>query len=124
MGYYSDVAISMKKKDYEEMISEIKKSDFSEPEKKWILENLFRNSAPLYPVESEFFNEYVLLSFYGIKWYDDVKILEFVKNYIFNLDNFQFMRIGENYDDFEEKIEGDDFNLQILRLERRLIVDY
>ena len=34
------------------------------------------------------------------------------------------MRIGENYDDFEEKIEGDDFNLQILRLERRLIVDY
>lgn len=60
----------------------------------------------------------------GIKWYDDVRSLEFVKNYIFNLNEFQFIRIGENYDDFEEKIEGDDFNLQILRLERRLIVDY
>lgn len=124
MGYYSDVMISMKKKDYDEMILEIEKSDFSEPEKRWILENLFRNSSPLYPVESEFFNEYVLLSFYGIKWYDDVRSLEFVKNYIFNLNEFQFIRIGENYDDFEEKIEGDDFNLQILRLERRLIVDY
>lgn len=124
MGYYSDVFISLRKKDYDEMISEIEKADFSEPEKRWILENLFRNSAPLYPVESEFHNEYILLSFFGIKWYDDVRSLEFVKNYIFNLNEFQFMRIGENYDDFEEKIEGDDFNLQILRLERRLIVDY
>ena len=135
MGYYSDVMVSMKKKDYDEMILEIKKSDFAEPEKRWILENLFRNSSPLYPVESEFFNEYVLLSFYGIKWYDDIKILEFVKNYIFNLNNFQFMRIGETFSakhlpsilpdmDFEEKIEGDDFNMQILRLNRRIIVDY
>lgn len=124
MSYYSDVMISMKKKDYDEMISEIEKADFSEPEKKWILENLFRNSAPLYPVESEFFNEYVLLSFYEIKWYDDVRSIEFVKNYIFNLNDFQFMRIGEDYDDFERVEKGDDFNLQILRLERRLIVDY
>ena len=30
----------------------------------------------------------------------------------------------KDYDEIEEKIEGDDFNMQILRLERRLIVDY
>lgn len=78
MGYYSDVAISMKKKDYDEMISEIKKSDFSEPEKRWILENLFRNSSPLYLVESEFFNEYVLLSM-GLNGMTKLKVLSSLK---------------------------------------------
>ena len=126
MGYYSDVTISMKKKDYDALISEIEKAEFLlEPEKRWILETLFRNSSPLYPVESAFFNEYILLYFEEIKWYfDEIKSLAFVQNYIFNLKDFQFLRIGEDYGDVEERIHGDDFNLQILRLKRRIIVDY
>ena len=121
---FSKVAIAIKKKDYDELISEIQKLDYlSAREKHYLLETVWKSASPLYPRKSKFYNEYTLLHFKKIKWDFEEKIkgFEFVKNYIFNLDNFQFIRIGENYNDIEEKTKGDDSNLQMLRLEKEII---
>lgn len=126
MDYYSEVAIAIKKKDYDELISEIQKLDYlSAREEHYLLETVWKSAFPLCPRESKFHNEYALLHFKKIKWDFEEKIkgFEFVKYYIFNLNDFKFIRIGENYDDIEEKTKGDDSNLQMLRLERKIIFD-
>lgn len=125
MSYYSNVMISIRKKDYDRLIKEIKKlDDLSWREENCLIETIWKSATFLYPKESEFYDDYALLHFKKIKWdSEEIKGFVFFKNYIFNLDEFQFIRIGKNHDDIEEIEKGTDSNLHILRLKRKIIID-
>lgn len=111
MGYYSDVAVTMKRKDYERMLSELDNTTLTPPnnkifgnptEEEWkgrakkCLEDGY-NSQKLY---NDGQSEYVRLHWSAIKWYGSPYIKYFED---FFLDNeVDFVRLGESSSDAEE----------------------
>ena len=96
MGYYSDVAIAMRKKDLEQMLDEALKLN----DDKWIYSFIQEgiNNAPVRDDE-----DYILLTWTDYKWYDTKGEVSFIKNFLNDLDysHYDFLRIGEDYEDIE-----------------------
>ena len=92
MGYYSEVAIALKKKDWERMKAEAAKSDaFKEIEcgleKLWDQTTIVRD-------------EYVVLWASSLKWYDVNPDVQFVMRFLAGVEH-EYLRIGEEFGDHD-----------------------
>lgn len=97
MGYYSDVALTLRKEDALELIKQAK-----ENEKVW---------PYMYMAYIADQNEYVTFYWEWIKWYDDYEGIQFITAFYRNLAEYSFKRIGEDNSDIEEEWNGDDDNI-------------
>ena len=92
MGYYSDVAIAMQKKDYltlKQAISSLcSAADLIEAAKKKEIQ-----------IDKE---KYVVLKWQSIKWYNDFEEISFIEKFLKKIPHHDFIRIGEEMDDIEE----------------------
>ena len=92
MGYYSDVAVVLKKKDYPKLL------EYARNNNPYTLDFIEAgvNHAPT-PTGDDF----VYLLWNGVKWYstDGEIINDFLKT--LPDDDYDFLRIGEDYDDWE-----------------------
>lgn len=102
MGYRSDVAIAMKKADFNAM------SDKAEKLSADILEfldvGLYYGGNFERDIEED--DEWVILRWHGVKWYrNEPKYfphIQFIEDYLKDIPEHDFIRIGESSDDVEE----------------------
>ena len=97
MGYYSDVALTLRKKNALELIKQAKGNNAARP---------FMCMAQV--VDQ---SEYVTFYWEWVKWYDDYEEIQFITDFYSNLDEYSFKRIGEDNSDIEEEWNGDDDNI-------------
>lgn len=71
----------------------------------------------------EYAGKYVVLHWDSIKWYmfDDMPEVDFLMDYIKTLQDYSYMRIGEETGDIEEDHKGD-YNLDIFSVESKLAI--
>ena len=104
MGYYSDVAIAIRKRDAKRLFDEVAKRP-DEDIVKWFVSNRMEefniNDADPNPDGVQ------VLRWYGVKWYDEFEEVQYIMNFIRSLGygNYEFMRIGEDVDDVEREGE-------------------
>ncbi len=124
MGYYSEIAVEMKRKDYERMVSELGKTALTPPDnkiygspteeqwKKWAMECLANGykSQQIYNGEQ---SEYVRLHWDAIKWYGSPYIT-FMENFFLE-NEVDFVRLGEASDDAEENWGLGNYNIGTTR---------
>lgn len=109
MGYYSDVAIAMYKKDFEKMCEKAKQH-----ESKYVYEFVMDGykKAP----QGKPDDEYVYLYWERVKWYPVYTEINFVKNFLFGKEVcYDLVRIGEDYNDTECIFKSDEYLLGITR---------
>ncbi len=97
MGYYSDVALTLRKEDALELIKQAK-----ENEKVW---------PYMYMAYIADQNEYVTFCWEWIKWYDEFEGIQFITAFYHNLAEYSFKRIGEEYSDIDEEMGGEDYDM-------------
>ena len=103
MGYYSSVAIGMKKEDGVRFLSDFAQGVRRTP----LLENGF--TMQQYP-------EYLVFAWNDVKWYSSAEDVQWVENYLKELCDAEkpvaFARVGEAIEDCEEwSCNDDDFDL-------------
>lgn len=99
MGYYSDVAMAMKKKDYAKLRQAIS-SLFSDAELKNVSRNLIEAAQKTeIKIDKE---KYVVLKWQSIKWYNDFEEISFIEKFLEKIPHHDFIRIGEEMEDIEE----------------------
>ena len=109
MGYFSDVAIGMKKKDYDALL-EMYKAD----------EDMiyFLTEEPKIKIQ----DDEIGLLYYGIKWYEgDYKEVTAIMDYLTEIDDYYYLRFGEDYFDYDEAYNDDCDGLMGLFYSRREI---
>lgn len=96
MGYYSNVAITMKESSYEDMKAAAEKT------------NNISIISLINAMEVHKADDYVQLGIDNVKWYDSPKYfpdVAFVMDYLRKMEEvdeeYHYMRIGENADDYE-----------------------
>ena len=103
----SDVAIAMKQTDYEKLQKAIEELD--EDTKEDVTH--FMKGVSL-EVSSEN-KEYVILKWEWVKWYDYFPEVEFILNFLEEIEKYDYIRIGEDYDDIECEFNSDDYVIGI-----------
>lgn len=93
MGYYSDVALTLKRNDMTNLVRQAK-----EDEDVLALLDL----AELYDQK-----ECMTLVWRFIKWYDYNPSVRWIVNKIYEMDDYLFLCIGEEYDDIKTEWAGD-----------------
>ena len=96
MGYRSDVAIALYKKDYDKLINRVKMN------KNQDLHNLI-NNASLFESKG---GNVKILTWDWTKWYNEFEEIQWIENFINNC-NSAFVRIGEDFEDIEEQGFGE-----------------
>jgi len=97
MGYYSDVALTLRKENALELIKQAKKNKTVWPY--------------MYMAYIADQNKYVTFYWERIKWYDDYEGIQFITAFYRNLAEYSFKRIGEDNSDIEEEWNGDNDNI-------------
>ena len=101
MGYRSEVAITMKTKDYNTMVRRAKAL------KNQVVYNLI-NNADIYETEED---KIITLYWGWIKWYSEYYEISWIKKFIRSIDS-TFVRLGEDVDDTEEEYYNKGHELQ------------
>lgn len=114
MGYYSEVGIIIKETDYQKLVKSIEDIKY-EDEK--LYENLcwtVTKNKDSYIVETSFGydniapTEYRVLHWDNVKWYENTfQEVDYIMNFIRDLDAYQYLRLGEDVDDTEFESHGD-----------------
>ena len=107
MGYRSDIRIRLTKKDYERLKEEFEKRLIETNELEY---SMFKN-LDVYKVQkdyeyyeySKFHDDYITRKedciYFGwncVKWYDGYEDVDFINNFVFNCEQYAFIRIGES----------------------------
>lgn len=110
MGYYSDVNVAMRVKDYRALLAKVKENAEKIEGLDWLMKQAEVNyNVPTDPRQSEE-EQTVVLGWYGMKWYDDaLPNVKFIMDFINQLDEVNFIRIGEDETDTERIEIGDRF---------------
>lgn len=94
MGYYSQAALCVKKKDFEELKERLKKYEY-------MFDDGFCEISTFYN------DEVVVCNWESIKWYPIYEEISIIEDFIIELQNedkdYSFARVGEEYDDVEYK---------------------
>lgn len=97
MGYRSDVRIIMKTQDYENILSRAKE------ENEAVYSFMKEDSESLEKFEYRQNKEYVYLGWNCVKWYfEDGYESKYIEEKMKELDEYWFVRIGEDMTDIEE----------------------
>lgn len=105
MGYYSDVGIVMQKEDYEQMFTcaAIEGIDLKE----WPGLELGKKDERIKELTA-FGKQWVTVHFENIKWYyGTFPEVTFLQDYVYKLQHYQFIRIGESNDDVTDDDDGE-----------------
>lgn len=107
MGYYSDVAIAMYRKDFEKMVRAAKSNETTsglELIKAACLHEARANGLPT-----------ITMYWNCVKWYNTFDSVRFIMSFLNENDiTYQFRRIGDEYDDIE--ITGNDEDYKLIDL--------
>jgi hypothetical protein len=97
MGYYSDVALTLRKEDATELVRKAKVE----------CDSAYRTLSAARIVDHD---KYVSFMWYSIKWYhfDDVV---FITNFCHECDDYSLKRIGEEDSDIDEEMGGEDYDM-------------
>lgn len=117
MGYYSQVAIAMSKDDYNtlvEKVTKLKNENDTKDKKDFYIQSIYDivtnpdrfrvTQTKNYTIESKTL-DVVILTFDYIKWYETDNDISYIMNFVRSLGMYQFIRIGEEYDDIEVEAE-------------------
>lgn len=122
MGYYSDVAIAIRKRDAKRLFDEVAKLPDDSYVQSYVKKLVERHREIIDDADPN--PEGVqILRWYGVKWYDEYGEIKYIMDFIRSLGdgNYEFMRTGEEYDDVEH--EGYIHNDCCLYLERDICFD-
>ena len=100
MGYYSDVGLALRKKDYQAMLDGI--SDFTPSrDDRNIIKDFILGA---YKNEVERGGETIVVCQWdGVRWYEDEPAVEYITDFYLNkLEDFEFMRVGDDLGDVDE----------------------
>lgn len=97
MGYLSDVAIALKKTDYEKMIFSIKEMGYDEKTENNITK--FIETAKEDGEEKCKDEEYLCLLWENEKWYEEFEEVNFINEFLKDLSEYDLLIVGTNDDD-------------------------
>lgn len=103
MGYYSDVRAILKKDDFEALKKEIEESSCDYLLNFDKLEERGKNK------------DYMYFGWDSVKWYSEK---DFIERFIIGCDEYQFIRIGEDYKDVEEHYNLEEYDGDIIGVVR------
>lgn len=109
MGYRSDVSLTITEEDFERLISEVKQS--ASEIVKWVF-----NKAKKFISD-----DCVTLYWEWLKWDEGFDEIQFFENFYQVLDNYHFIRIGEDVDDNYEDFRGE--YMGFATVVREIVVD-
>lgn len=93
MGYYSEVAIALKKEDWERLKEEAAKSE--------VFKDIEGGMTKLWEQITLVRDEYVVLYASCLKWYDDLcPDVKFIMNFIRQVEH-EYLRVGEEFGDYD-----------------------
>ena len=95
MGYYSEVALTLKKADALELI---RKAQGEESDAQSLI------AAADSIIDQD---QYVTFYWNWVKWYDTFSSVKFITGFYHSVDEYSFKRVGENYGDIEIDWNGD-----------------
>lgn len=140
MGYCSDVRIRTSKKGYEELKNYVDKVIYS---KRNSLEryntydyNLLNHTDLQKDVKVQYANEEsrdeVYIGFNYVKWYDGYEDVDAIMDGLDHLEekgySYHFIRIGEDYDDIEEKYVSssieNEYDVEYIQINRSFVDDF
>lgn len=107
MGYRSDVAISVYKKDFNELCDRVKNQIIADADTRIELASLLK-WATIDIIQNEDDNDksIVTLIFESIKWYEGFKDIDYLMAFLREDGRcYSFKRIGESSDDYEEECD-------------------
>ena len=121
MGYRSDVAIVMKEKDFHTMLEEVKQTEI-EWLNGWILSGYNHPKSKNKPFSelNPQSDDWVVLYWEWVKWYDDYQEVAFIENFLQKINQYDFIRIGEDDDDTEIIYKSQNY---LMGVERRITFD-
>lgn len=109
MGYRSDVAIAMYKKDFEVMCEKAKQHEDS-----FVYEFVMQGYEQAPQGKPE--DEHVYLYWEWVKWYDGYTEVNFIQNFLYEEGvPYDFVRIGEDHDDTECILNSEHYWLDVDR---------
>ena len=95
MGYYSEVALTLKKADALELI---RKAQGEESDTQSLI------AAADSIIDQD---QYVTFYWNWVKWYDTFSSVQFITGFYHSVDEYSFKRVGEDYGDVEIDWHGD-----------------
>lgn len=109
MGYYSEVGVCIKKNDFEEL--EARAKILNDEGLTYLLNHIDRKMEIIS-------DEAVVIQWYSLKWYPDFKEVQFIMNYLTELEEngkpYAYVRVGEEQNDIEEQYSrgetGEDYS--------------
>ena len=100
MGYYSNVALAIRKTDYQRMLKELEESNFNLSVKKQVAHFLERGTMEVPTCKSD--EDYMYMTWLDEKWYDEFEEVAFVKKFLESVKDYDLIIIGEDIDDITE----------------------
>lgn len=112
MGYRSEVAIAMYESDFDDLVERASESDSGASD--------LINCATLYKK-----GRIITITWDNIKWYENYEDVEFIMSFLReNAEKYQIKRIGEDIDDIEEELNDDEYELDVISIERYIDMNY
>ena len=100
MGYRSDVALGLRKVDFEEMMKKVELIE-KQDVKKEVLSLIEEGKKNV----KQSYDSFVILYWESIKWYESLyPEIKFIMNFIEDLEEYDYVRIGEDTDDITEEL--------------------
>ena len=99
MSYFSNVALAIKKTDYERMLAGIKERNFKHPEQ---VEKFIKDGMKNAPVCRE--PEYVYLYWEFVKWYREIEAVDYIEDCRMWFTEYDYVCLGESWDDNEMEL--------------------
>ena len=100
MGYYSDVALGLRKEDFKVMMKKVELIE-NQDVKKEVLELIEDGKNGV----KQSYTDSVLLYWESIKWYESIyPEIKFIMDFIKEIEEYDYVRIGEDLDDIVEDL--------------------
>lgn len=113
MGYRSDVSLTIEKKDFEKLVNKVRQS--ANKNVKWMF-----NYAKKF-VSDDCETDCITLYWEQAKWYENFEEVQFFERFYKNLNNYHFVRIGDEDEDICVRSFGNEIGH--VAICRRIVVD-
>lgn len=118
MSYYSDVAIAIRKKDFDTLEESVYKKVQDENIRKTIVEFL-SNAEKTEVIKAN--DTYIVMEWYCVKWYEEFPEVRYVLEFLADIKHYDFIYIGEDLCDIEIHQGTNEY---IIDLERGIMINF
>lgn len=119
MGYYSEVTITMKESDCKNFLALLQTGN----------DEVVRGARAVIQGVDEVLlkastHGQAIITFHWsyIKWYEDFASINFIMNYLNDIDH-RFVRMGEEFGDIEDELVGDDYDCDLVSPTQYINID-